>query len=134
MPISGRQITIDQALAICHKAGFRKANLITAVAIMCAESGRFIEAYNINVQKDGDTSLDRGLFQINTLHTKLGIRESFEAWPNVRFAFKLSGGNNFTPWATFNHGRHLKFRDEVEAVFEEGSWRVLLPIIRDELA
>lgn len=127
MPVGGRRLTIEEALALCYAVGFKGEKLLTAVAVMSAESGRFVEAYNINVQKDGDTSLDRGLFQINTLHKSLGMAESFKAVPNVQFAHTLSnGGDNFNPWSVFKSGKYLEYVDGIRAVRREGNWEELV--------
>lgn len=135
MPLSGRKLTIEQALALCRRRGFTSERLRIAVALMCAESGRYVEAYNINAAEDGSKSIDRGLFQINSQHiAKLGMAESFQATPNVRFAFKLSKqGTDFTPWMAYVNGKHEAFMGEVTAVFEVGAWRALVPTITEEL-
>jgi hypothetical protein len=127
MPVGGRKLSIEEALALCYAVGFKGEKLLTAVAVMTAESGRFVEAYNINVQKDGDTSLDRGLFQINTLHRSLGMADSFKAAPNAQFAHTLSnGGDNFSPWSAFKSGAYEQYVNDVRNVRREGAWEDLV--------
>lgn len=140
MPLGGRKLTLEEALALCRVAGFvGRDQVVTSVALMCSESGRYVEAYNINanVNDDGtvNKSIDRGLFQINSLHQKLGMAQSFRAWPNAKFAYRLSKqGTDFTPWMAFVNGAHDKFVAEVTAVWEADEWRVLVPTIREVLA
>jgi hypothetical protein len=134
MPVSGRKLTIEEALALCHAVGFRaRDELVTAVSVMSAESGRGVESWNVNT----NGSIDRGLFQINTIHQSLGMANSFKAVPNAEFAFLLSdGGVDFTPWNAFKSGAHERFSEEVLKVFrrDEQAWRELVPTIRERLA
>jgi hypothetical protein len=144
MPIGGRKLSLEEALALCYVVGFRAGPLRTAVGVMTAESGRTVEAYNINSKIEenaqGDpvvvrTSLDRGLFQVNTLHSPLGMADSFKAVPNARFAFVLSdGGENFTPWNAFNSGAHEQFMRDVRRTWTAGEWQALIPTIEEMLA
>lgn len=142
MPLRGRKLTTDEALALCRKVGFTRERLITAVCVMKAESGGFVEAYNINVKlgADGEVvskSEDRGLFQINSLHDdrpSTSPERMFSAIPNAKFAFKLSSsGTDFTPWFAFVNRKHEQFEPEVRAAFEADTWRELLPTIVAEL-
>ncbi len=121
MPLAGEQLTYKQALALCWVVGYRKEALTTAVAVMCAESGRYVGAYHVN----DDGSTDRGLFQINDrFHTSLSDEEAYQAKPNAAYAFDLSkGGLNWSPWAAYNSGAHLKFVPIVAAVRALGTWR-----------
>jgi hypothetical protein len=128
MPVAGRQLSLPWALALGYHVGFRAKPLRYAVAVMTAESGRFVEAYNINIRPGGSTSLDRGLFQINTIHIgKLGMAESFMAIPNAEYAFVLSnGGVDFTPWVAYDSGAYERYLPEVaEVFFKEDEWRNL---------
>lgn len=131
MPVGGRKLSIEEALALCYVAGFRERPLRVAVALMTAESGRFVEAWNVN----DNFSLDRGLFQLNTIHTSIGMADAFKAVPNARFAFVLSdGGEDFTPWAAFNSGAWENFHSEVRKVWTAGEWKALIPTIEERLA
>jgi len=103
MPLAGRQLNYKQALALCYRVGWRGRNLTRAVAVMCAESARYTEAYNVN---EGGT-IDRGLFQINSIH---GANSTFDPLPNAEYAHKLWLWNEgFTPWYAFVNRNHVKF-------------------------
>jgi hypothetical protein len=125
MPLAGEQLTYKEALALCWVVGFRGPQLILAVEVMSAESGRYTGAWHDNVDADGNvTSTDRGLFQINTIHSSVSDEEAYDPKQNAAFAFQLSkGGEDFTPWAAFNSGAHAKFLDDVRRVRDADTWR-----------
>lgn len=127
MPHTGNQINVKQALALCYHVGFRNQRLSTAVAVMQAESARYIGAYYINVDENGvPLSADRGLFQINSLHKSLTDEEAFCPIPNAEYAFRLSMfGRNFTPWAAYNSGAYLTARPLIEEIRQLGEWRAI---------
>lgn len=80
------------------------ANLAAAVAL--AESAGDPRAVNRN--RDG--SIDRGLWQINSVH---GALSTFDPVGNARAAVRISGrGRNWRPWAAFTSGRHRQFLDD----------------------
>ncbi len=122
MPLAGEQLTIKEALAICSVFGFKDKELVTAVAVMWAESGRYTEAWHDNLDADGSvSSVDRGLFQINSKHQMSG--DPFDPKRNVSYAFQLSEqGKDWTPWVAYNSGAHRKFLDAVREVKQDGAW------------
>jgi len=113
MPLAGEQLSIKEALALCHVVGFRGPKLIDAVAVMCAESGRYTEAWHDNTDENGNVlSTDRGLYQINTIHAGVSDDEAYDPKQNAAFAFQLSkGGEDFSPWMAYNSGAHEKFME-----------------------
>lgn len=131
MPVSGRKLTIEEALALCFSVGFEgEKKQRWAVAVMTAESGRYVEAWGVNENK----SADRGLFQVNTIHTSLGMAKSFTATANAKFAAMLSDyGEDFTPWNAFKSGAYEQFLPEIHRVWKQGEWRALVPTIQEEL-
>jgi hypothetical protein len=116
MPLEGCQLNVKQALSLCYAVGFRGRGLITAVAVMGAESGRFTGAYHDN--DDLYESVDRGLFQINDhWHPNFPIADAFNAVPNARYAYKMSdGGRHWNPWAAYYNGTYLVNVPKVTAV------------------
>lgn len=137
MPIAGRQLTIEEALALCYVIGWRAKQLRWAVAIMWAESGRYVEAYHDNVTATGELlSTDRGLFQINDVaHPSLSDADAFKAVPNARYAYKLwVGAGGWTPWAVYNHRTFKKYVPDVYDVWVLKEWRKLIPTIEAGLA
>lgn len=78
-----------------------KAYMASAIAL--AESGGNVHAVN----KNTDGSIDRGTWQINSVH---GPLSTFDANANAKAAIKLSdNGKNWHPWSTFNNGAYKKF-------------------------
>jgi hypothetical protein len=121
MPLAGEQLTFKEALALCRVVGFGKGpKLVTAVAVMCAESGRYVGAWHDNT----DGSTDRGLFQLNTVHHDITDEDAYSAKPNAVYACELSKhGSDWSPWSAYNSGAYEKFVDEVRAVKRENLWQ-----------
>jgi lysozyme-like protein len=83
---------------------------------MNGESGRWTEAYHENIDASGFVlSVDRGLFQINSLHdSQLSPEDALKPIPNAAYAWQLSEhGRDFTPWAVYNN-RSLYYEDGLE--------------------
>lgn len=130
MPFEGRKINTKQALALCYEAGFRGRGLTKAVCVMNAESARYTRAYYTNPSY----SVDRGLFQINSVHANDPIFTSdtsyatipeaiFDVRNNVAYAFKLSkGGTDWSPWMAYKSGKWRVFLPTVLAVKAAGLW------------
>jgi hypothetical protein len=84
------------------------ANLAAAVAM--AESGGNTDARNINT----DGSIDRGLWQINSIH---GALSTYSQAGNARAAIKISsGGRNWSPWVAYKSGAYRRFLGGSSAV------------------
>lgn len=124
MPLAGEQLTLKESLALCWVVGFRGPQLITAVAVMCAESGRYTGAWHDNLDAEGNVlSTDRGLFQINSLHP-LTAEEAFDPKTNATYSFQLSEeGQDWSPWAAFNSGAYEKFLSTVKEVKDADTWK-----------
>lgn len=123
MPLAGEQLTIKEALALCHVVGFAPKDLDVAVAVMCAESGRYTEAWHDNLREDGTvSSTDRGLYQINSQHQMSG--DPFDPVRNATFAFQLSKqATDWSPWMAYNSGAHEKFIMGITEVRTNSEWR-----------
>lgn len=135
MPLAGRQLSYKWSLALCYSVGFRGRSLTTAVALMCAESGRYVEAYHENYDEDGNLdSTDRGLYQINDKwHPELTNEDAYKAIPNAAYAYSLSSGKNFVAWAAYNSGSYKKFLPLVHATRILGTWRLRVAKVETEL-
>ena len=125
---AGKHYDRKSALALCYARGFHGSKrLITAVAVMTAESQRWDGAWHENMADDGVTvlSTDRGLFQINDMaHPQWAVEDMFDPRLNTDMAFRLSqGGDDFTPWAAYNSGNYLKYVPEITATWVLGRWR-----------
>lgn len=91
------QLTPDQVAAYAYQAGFRGQNLVTAVAIAAAES-----TLNPNANNHAGAL---GLWQIESLHVPAGKNPDilFNPLTNAQYAYKLSGGSNFSAWQTYEY-------------------------------
>jgi hypothetical protein len=120
MPLAGDQLSFKEALALGKVVGFGSGpKLVTAIAVMCAESGRYVGAWHDN----DNGSTDRGLFQLNTIHANITDAEAYDPKQNAAFAYELSKqGTDFSPWAAYNSGAYEKFLDDVRTVKQEKTW------------
>lgn len=132
MPLAGRQLSLYEALALCFVCGWKWRPLAVAVAVMTAESGRYVEAWHDN----DNGSVDRGLFQINSIHeAQISSTDALKAVPNAAYAFKLWESQGWKPWAVFNHGTYLLYLPAVLiAKARYRKWHDLVATIADELA
>jgi hypothetical protein len=90
-----------QLVALCKAQGFPDPFLAAAVAM--AESRGNTCASNTNT----DGSIDRGVFQINSVNGSLSV---YGLKQNVANAFKIShGGRDWSPWTTFKNGAYRQF-------------------------
>ncbi len=101
-PTSG-VLTPTQIKQYAQAAGFTGQNLTLAVAIALAESGGNTSATDY----DSNGSVDRGLWQINSVHTQFAASQLFQPLYNAKAAYQISGGSNFNPWVTFTTGAYL---------------------------
>jgi hypothetical protein len=126
MPLAGDQLTIKEALALCNVVGFEPKDLDVAVAVMCAESGRYTGAWHDNLREDGSVaSTDRGLYQINSIHDQsISPEDAMDPVKNAAYAFALSKhGDDWSPWMAFNSGAHEKFLAGITEVRQNTEWR-----------
>ena len=115
-----------QVLAVCFLVGFRHHRLIKAAATAGAESAWDYTSsyYNTN------GSIDRGLFQINTVHADLDDHDAYLPIPNARYAFRLSHeGQNFSPWYAYGGARYFLYYAICAASYaasKAGLWKTSL--------
>jgi hypothetical protein len=104
---AGTVLTDAQLVAVAYGAGFRDASpqyqshgLTWATAVALAESGAQVDAVNT---ANADGSTDRGLWQINSIHTQYDAAKLLsDAAYNAAAAFQISGsGTNWMPWNSF---------------------------------
>lgn len=85
-----------------------------AAAIAQAESKGDPNAVN----KNTNGSIDRGLWQINSVH---GAQSTFNKTANVKAAIAISkNGTDWTPWSTYNNGAYKPYFDALPATLKEG--------------
>lgn len=79
-----------------------------AQAVMRAESGGRADANNTN--RNG--SVDRGLFQINSIHTKKvggDLDSLYDIETNIRVAKQIYDGSGWFAWSAYKNGSYKKF-------------------------
>ncbi len=137
MPLAGDQLTFGWALALCYDVGWhRKDKLITAVAVMCAESARYTGAWHenlIGVPPDELqlVSTDWGLFQLNDVANNLELPYHLEPIANAQKAYDIyrSRGKRFTAWAAYNSGAYTKFVPFTRDAYDLGRWRNKIDLV-----
>ena len=102
--------TMKEVAQIAVNNGFPTTdqnNLITCVAICWGESGGNSDSVN-NSNSDG--SIDRGLWQINSVHDGMRPGENrFDPNVNAKLMMDLSnGGTNWQPWVAYTSGQYEK--------------------------
>lgn len=84
-------------------AGGDPAQANVAAAVATAESGRRPSAVN---GSNSDGSIDRGLFQMNSIH---GGCSTFDLAENVRCAVELQRSGGWRHWVAYQTGAYRKF-------------------------
>lgn len=88
---------IDWILQEVEKAGINKTE---ALMIMQCESKQKPDAYGINVHKNGTTSLDAGIWQINLYYQKISLADALDYKKATAKAIEIykSRGNSWSAW------------------------------------
>lgn len=103
---------VDLCAQVGQRAGFRDDSLVTAVAVALAESSCIPSATNSNT----NGSIDRGLWQINSIHTQYSITCVFDPQCNAGAAWEISAhGTNWQPWTTYNNGDYRAHLEQARA-------------------
>jgi len=90
-------------MSLWVQAGGSKAYAPIAAAVAMAESGGNENA----VGKNNNGSVDRGLWQINSIH---GSRSTLDPLANAQSAVAISnGGTNWRPWVAYTTGRYKQY-------------------------
>ncbi|MEA9985660.1 transglycosylase SLT domain-containing protein [Subtercola sp. RTI3] len=80
----------------------------TALAIMKAESGCDPAADNTGTNANG--SNDKGLLQINSVHSDLiSDLDRLDPTKNIRAAYEIYRGSGWRAWSSFNSGKYKQF-------------------------
>lgn len=110
-PTSGT-LTPAQIGFYASRVGVTGQNLIISIAIALAESGGSIGAINTS---NANGSTDRGLWQINSVHSQYQANRLFDPAYNAKAMWEISsGGTNWFPWSTYTNGRYQKFLNEAQ--------------------
>ncbi len=98
MAFSNQQL---QALWTSHGGSPQSARVAAAIAL--AESGGDPNSTNVNT----DRSVDRGAWQINSVHGSLSTHDPSR---NVQAAIQISkNGTDWRPWVTYTTGKYKQF-------------------------
>lgn len=95
-------LSLGQVAAFMQQAGFPATAIPQGLGVATAESGLRTDAVS---PPNSNGTVDRGLWQINSVHGKDPARLMDPAY-NTQVAFELwrSAGNSWRPWSTFNNG------------------------------
>jgi len=77
-----------------EELGRDNKTIMTMIRIAKAESNFKERGINVNTNR----TIDRGVFQVNSIHKALSNKDAFDYESNIRFAYQLQGKQNFTPW------------------------------------
>lgn len=103
MPNAISRYTYAQLEALWIQAGGDRASAPIMAAIAMAESGGNPTATNHN----HDGSIDRGLWQINSVHGNLS---TFDPMANAKAAVSIKNGpQGFSAWVTYTSGAYRQF-------------------------
>ena len=115
VPAGGSDLTIPQIGALAAAAGFRGTALAMAIAVALAESSGNPAATNY----DSNGTVDRGVWQINSVHTEYSASCDYDPPCAASAAFAISGGGtDWGPWVTYQHGAEIVFLPETTAYVE----------------
>ena len=68
---------------------------------------------------DGNGTVDRGLWQINSVHTQFSPACDYDTLCAAKAAFSISAeGTDWEPWVTYQHGAEIPFLPEATAYVE----------------
>ena len=95
-------LSLGQVATLMQQAGFPTSAIPQGLGVATAESGLRSDAVS---RPNSNGTVDRGLWQINSVHGKDPARLMDPAY-NTQVAFELwrSAGNSWRPWSTFNNG------------------------------
>lgn len=114
-PTGDPPVLSDVAIAqLCYNVGFRDKELVTAVAIVLAESGGNPQA--VNTIGNTPPSRDRGLWQINDVwHPEVTDEQAFDPVWSTRWAYQETRYSSFELWTSFTTGSYLSKMPRAEA-------------------
>ena len=106
-------LTTDQTIADY----IRSKDWDYSIAIRLAKSENFwnlnkhFDCRRTNINKD--SSIDRGIFQINSIHTDISPDDAFDCFKNIDYAYNLWKRQGWNPWSAFNNGSYLAHNEVI---------------------
>jgi hypothetical protein len=77
-----------------EKLGKTNQEITTMIRIAKCESGYREDATNFNNNK----TLDRGIFQLNSIHKDISHKDAFDYKKNIEYAWNMETNQGFNPW------------------------------------
>ena len=112
---AGADLSLPEIGTLAAAAGFRGTALAMAIAVALAESSGNPGATNL----DSNGTVDRGVWQINSVHTEFSAACDYDPPCAAGAAFAISdGGTNWGPWVTYQHGAEIVYLPEATAYVE----------------
>ena len=108
---------VAQIGEVAAGAGFGGNGLVMAIAVALAESGGDPGA----VDHDANGTVDRGLWQINSVHTEVSASCNFDPTCAAAAAFAISdSGRDWSAWVTFRRGEEIAYLPAAAAWVSSG--------------
>jgi hypothetical protein len=115
VPSGAGDLSVAEIGTFAAKAGFSGTSLAMAVAVALAESNGNPDATDL----DHNGTVDRGLWQINSVHTQFSAACDYDPLCAAEAAFSVSAaGTDWEPWVTYQHGAEIPFLPEAIAYVE----------------
>lgn len=119
-------LTGPQVAALVIENGFPEEHRVIMVAIAKAESGWRTDAIN-TANRNG--SVDRGLFQINSVHGYDPARLLSDPRFNTQCAKRIYDSQGLKAWSTYNADKHVAYMPEAsQAVANAGGLTGMPPV------
>jgi cell wall-associated NlpC family hydrolase len=104
------KLTGPQVAQLVVEAGFPEQDRVTMVAIAKAESGWTVDAINT---ANSNGSIDRGLFQINSVHSQYNAQQLLtDPRYNTAAAKAIYDSQGLRAWSTYNNNAYVPFMAE----------------------
>lgn len=82
-----------------EELGMSNSDIITMIKIGRCESGLRENAMGVNTNK----TVDRGVFQINSIHKNISNQDAFDFEKNIKYAWNMFKAQGTTPWNSSKH-------------------------------
>ena len=108
-PGGAGRLSVAQIGTFAEQAGFSGSALAMAVAVALAESG----GDPLATDHDTNGTVDRGLWQINSVHRAYSAACDYAPSCATRAAYAISAhGRDWSPWVTYQRGEEIAYLPE----------------------
>lgn len=102
----GPRMDVAQIGEVAAQAGFSGEGLAVAIAVALAESG----GDPLATDHDSNGTVDRGLWQINSVHRAYSAACDYEPACAAAAAYQISDdGRDWQPWVTYQRGEEIAY-------------------------